>query len=188
MNTCEMHWKWFCLLSCLLAACVGERKADPSWAPHSVCVTICASWQHELGEIFSSFVYLGQWRVAEIVKRLLVLGGGALHEEKEQCRTKAVCELWLWLSRGQSLCCWGCTRHHALMGCDASNGQSHGAVLPAPSGAASLGLHCQALCKGRLPQQSLGSLQPPTPREMGCVIWGFSFSYQGTFLLPSSFL
>lgn len=34
------------------------------------------------GGIFS-FVYLGQWGVTEIVKRLIGLEGSAFHEEKE---------------------------------------------------------------------------------------------------------
>lgn len=123
MNTCEVHWKWFCLLSCLLAACVGERKADPSWAPHSVCVTISASWQQELGEFFFPLFRTveSSWNCEKAASP----GRGCLAwGEGKQCRTKAVSELWLWLSREQSLCCWGCTRHHALMECDASNGQT----------------------------------------------------------------
>lgn len=38
----------------------------------------------ELGEsFFCVCVYLGQWRVTEIVKRLIVLWGAAFHDGKE---------------------------------------------------------------------------------------------------------
>lgn len=36
-----------------------------------------------IGGFFFPLVYLGQWRVTEIVKRLIDLGGSAFHEEKE---------------------------------------------------------------------------------------------------------
>lgn len=91
------------LPSVLSSGCVGERKGDPCWAPHSVCVTFphgSKNW----GDFLFPLLYLGLWRVTEIIQRLIVLGGGAFHQERENTAQRQC--LRLWLSREQSLCCW----------------------------------------------------------------------------------
>lgn len=56
------------------------------------------------GDFLFPLLYLGLWRVTEIIQRLIVLGGGAFHQERENTAQRQC--LRLWLSREQSLCCW----------------------------------------------------------------------------------
>lgn len=137
----------------------------------------------ELGILFYSFVYWGQWRVTEIVKRLIVLWGAAFGEGKGNIvqdkgsgwgsgweENKAAAPGSAWPRRLCPLIKW----YHA------ENGQTHSGAPAVPSkGSVTAAALC--LCSrlsgmdrlGLLQWDAAASLQLFTVMITGYIIWVF---------------